>query len=161
MSQNPFYIFRRPNGKLGLRRIGRNGEQIESTVRIVRCFPWSFPDHFISIRDEKGAELYLFESLEVIADEKIRALIRDEIGERMFLPEITSIQEIVDEIDLFRWLVKTRSGARIFYTQRREIPREVPGGGVVVKDISGDRYFIPNIDELDTRSRNWLWLYLD
>lgn len=161
MDAKKLKLFRRKDGRPGIRDEKTNGDPGAGALEVVRCFPWSRPDQYISVRDRKGREICLIRALDEVVDIETRALILDEIGERAFIPEIQRIDYIADEIDLFKWKVQTGSGERIFFTRRREIPREVPGGSVILKDISGDRYIITRLDDLDERSRNWLWLYLD
>ncbi|MFQ5628768.1 MAG: DUF1854 domain-containing protein [bacterium] len=161
MQVNELTIYRRNDGRLGVKSVDDNGEATDTPVKAVRCFPWSLPDRYISIVDKKNNELFLIENLESLADEQTKQLLRNEISERTYLPQILQIRTIDDEIDLFKWHVQTNAGERVFFTRRREIPREVAGGQVVLRDISGDRYVIENIDALDEKSRNWLWLYLD
>jgi len=160
MSQLPL-IYRRADGRLGANVLRQDGKEEEIVLQVVRCFPWSTPDSYISLRDDQGKEVYLLSSLYELEDPKIRHLVETELHDRTYIPRILHINAIVDEIDLFRWNVKTDAGNRLFYTRRREIPRETKHGGVIVKDISGDRYLIPAVSKLDAKSRNWLWLYLD
>jgi hypothetical protein len=161
MQENELTIYRRKDGRVGVVHAGENGEEKDTPVKVVRCFPWSLPSRYISLVDDKRNEIMLIENLESLADEETKQMLREEIAERTYLPQILQIHAIEDEIDLFRWRVKTNAGERVFFTRRQEIPREVAGGQVVLKDISGDRYVIERIDALDEKSRNWLWLYLD
>ena len=154
-------LYRRADGRLGAYVRCKDGKEEKIALQVVRCFPWSTPDAYISLRDEAGKEIYLLSSLYELEDPKIRSIVESELLQRTYIPRIQHIRAIVDEIDLFRWDVKTDAGRRVFYTRRREIPRELGDGGVMIKDISGDRYLIPEVARLDARSRNWLWLYLD
>lgn len=161
MNDRQIKLFRRKDGRLVVRMTDEASVSADTPVKAVRCFPWSLPNRYISILDDKQNELFLIEDLDVLEDEASRTLLIDEIAERNYLPQILKIHAIEDEIDLFKWRVATKSGERAFFTRRREIPREVAGGQVVLKDISGDRYVIESIEALDEKSRNWLWLYLD
>lgn len=161
MQMNTIKLRRRSDGRLTLMPADESNGATATPVKVVRCFPWSLPTRYISILDDKNKELFLLENLEALEDKVSRELLVNEISERTYLPQIQKIDAIEDEIDLFKWRVQTKSGERAFFTRRREIPREVAGGQVVLKDISGDRYVIESIDALDEKSRNWLWLYLD
>ena len=154
-------LYRRNDGRLMTKMTEADGSVEEKSVRIVRCFPWTARSHYLSLRDDSGKELYFVENLEVLDDPKVRSLISEEIEERTYIPHIRKIDAIDREGDLFRWNVQSDAGKRIFYTNRNAIPRELPSGGIIMKDISGDRYLIPDVGSLDYRSRNWLWLYLD
>ncbi len=154
-------LYRNKTGHLATKIPDDHGGLKEIVLFVAKCFPWSQPDGFISLRDKKGREIAFVERLDEFGDEQTRRLIEEELQERLFLPRIEKIDALDDQIDLFRWKVKTDAGARIFYTRRREIPRELSIGGVIIKDIAGDCYYIPEPENLDSRSRELLWMYLD
>ncbi|MDQ7053986.1 MAG: DUF1854 domain-containing protein [candidate division KSB1 bacterium] len=60
----------------------------------------------------------------------------------------------------FGWKVKTDAGAR-FFTPDGGKSRASCQRAVIIKDIAGDRYYIPEPENLDSRSRELLWMYLD
>ena len=90
-----------------------------------------------------------------------RELIEDELAERNFLPRITGIEAITNEIELFHWKVITAAGPRSFLTRRSDHPRKLANGDVLIKDVSNDLYLIPNPKGLDAKSLKLLWVYLD
>ncbi len=38
---------------------------------------------------------------------------------------------------------------------------EVPGGGIVIRDVAGDLYHVADPEKLDAKSRTWLWAFVD
>jgi hypothetical protein len=38
---------------------------------------------------------------------------------------------------------------------------DVPGGGIVIRDVAGDLYHVAEPEKLDRRSRTWLWAFVD
>lgn len=150
-------LVRRADGRLVLRRENSEGE---TPVQAACCFPWTHPHEFISLRDDKGKEQLLIEDLRHVAS-PARELIEDELAERNFLPRITGIEAITDEMELFHWKVTTAAGPRSFLTRRSDHPRKLANGDVLIKDVSNDLYLIPNPKELDPKSLKLLWVYLD
>jgi hypothetical protein len=150
-------LTRRADGRLVLRRENADGE---TPVQVACCFPWTHPREFISLRDDKGKEQLLIDDLQQVAA-PARALIEDELAERNFLPRITGIEAITDEIELFHWKVITAAGPRSFLTRRSDHPRKLANGDVLIKDVSNDLYLIPNPKGLDAKSLKLLWVYLD
>ncbi|MGH7602095.1 MAG: DUF1854 domain-containing protein, partial [bacterium] len=150
-------LHRRADGRLVLRR--ENGES-ETPVQVACCFPWTHPRQFISLRDDKGKEQMLIDDLQLV-ETPARELIEDELAERNFLPRLTGIQAITDEIELFHWQVTTAAGPRSFLTRRSDHPRKLANGDVLIKDVSNDLYLIPNPKGLDPKSLKLLWAYLD
>ena len=78
-----------------------------------------------------------------------------------FVLEIQSIESVEQEFDLRNWKVITPPGPRTFPTRLADWPRQLPGGGLLIRDISGDLYCIPQPDQLDQKNRKILWTYAD
>jgi hypothetical protein len=152
-------LYRRSDGRLVLRH-DSDGMPSETPVHAVCCFPWAQPSRWVSIRDDKGKELALLETLDQVA-ESIRGLIVAELSQRFFMPEIVAIQAITDETELFHWRVTTNAGPRVFLTQRGEPPRTLSNDMVLVKDVANDLYLIRDVETLDARSRKIIWAHLD
>jgi hypothetical protein len=150
-------LVRRADGRLVLRRENGDGE---TPVQAACCFPWTHPHEFISLRDDKGKEQLLIEDLQQV-ESPARELIEEELAERNFLPRVTGIEAITDEMELFHWKVITAAGPRRFLTRRSDHPRKLANGDVLIKDVSNDLYLIPNPKGLDPKSLKLLWVYLD
>ena len=75
--------------------------------------------------------------------------------------EIRKIRRLWQDIELRVWEVETKAGDRKFQTELDAWPEPVPGGGWIVRDITGDLYRIPRPEELDQTSRTLLWAFLD
>ncbi|KAA3612573.1 MAG: DUF1854 domain-containing protein [Calditrichaeota bacterium] len=150
-----------PDGKAGIRRKRKDGQQEDVHARIVRCFPWQHQSRFISIRDPKGKEVALLESLDQIDDAEIRNMLAMEMEAINYVPQILQIESIHDEAQLYNWKVVTTAGKRQFFMRRNESPRQLANEGLLMKDISGDRYFIKSLEDLDRESKDKLWIYLD
>lgn len=160
VDKSSWNLFRRADGRLVLRREDGKGETTETPVQVACCFPWSHPFEFISLRDDKGHEQKLIPHLQQIAA-PARELIENELAQRNFMPRITGIEAITDEIELFHWKVITNVGSRHFLTRRSDHPRKLVNGDVLIKDVSNDLYLIPNPKSLDAQSLKLLWVYLD
>lgn len=146
---------RRPDGRLALTR----GEATH-IVSARRCFPWTEPLRYISLRDADDVEIELVSSPAALDAESRRAL-EEVLAEAGFVLTITGIVSIADEFELRLWRVQTSQGARSFQTARDEWPREVPGGGLLVRDVAGDLYHIPAPEQLDAASQKRLWAFVD
>lgn len=66
-----------------------------------------------------------------------------------------------EEIEIRSFRVRTAQGERRFQTLPDEWPREMPGGGLLIKDVAGDLYLVPRPESLDASSRKLLWAFLD
>ncbi len=134
------------------------GEAI--AVRVCRCFPWSAPKRFISLRDFDDEEVALIGELDEL-DPASRKTLEEGLLEAGFVLRVEQILEIEEEIEIRTWAVRTAQGPRSFQTPRDEWPREVPGGGLLIRDVAGDLYHIERPDELDPASKRHLWAFVD
>ncbi|MAE96201.1 MAG: hypothetical protein CL910_16225 [Deltaproteobacteria bacterium] len=156
---------RRPNAGLELWR-GSDGQLWARTadrtaaVRPVRCFPWSEPTRFVSLRDGDEDEVALVRDLAELPHTAQRAL-GSALLEAGFVLAIDAVLEVDEEIEIRTFRVRTGQGERRFQTLRDEWPREMPGGGILIKDVAGDLYLVPSPGNLDARSRRLLWAFLD
>ena len=129
-------------------------------VRVHRCFPWSEPDRFLSLRDSENEEFALVASLDELAPDSRRVL-EWALVEAGFVLEVTAITDVDEEVEIRNWKVETRQGPRSFQTRLDDWPMEVPGGGIVIRDVAGDLYHVANPREMDAQSRKWLWAFVD
>lgn len=152
-------------GGLILRRRGdgqlwaeTNGQ--EHPVRVHRCFPWSEPDQFLSLRDAENREVAMVTRLDELEAESREALARA-LVEAGFVLKVTRIADVDEEVEVRSWKVETEQGPRSFQTRLDDWPWEVPGGGIVIRDVSGDLYHVASPETLDEKSRRWLWAFVD
>ena len=129
-------------------------------VRLTRCFPWSAPERFVSLRDFDDEEVALVRSPAEL-DPPSRKVLEEGLAEAGFVLEVTRIDEVAEEIEIRTWKVQTVQGARSFQTPRDEWPREVPGGGLLIRDVAGDLFHIAEPDGLDRESQRHLWAFVD
>ena len=137
----------------------RRGE-IARPVRVTRCFPWSEPSRYLSLRDGDDDEVALIHDLGELGPDSRHAL-AESLIEAGFVLQVEGVEEVEEEIEIRTFRVRTRQGVRSFQTLRDEWPRQMPGGGVLIRDVVGDLYFISNPASLDEKSRKLLWPFLD
>ena len=132
----------------------------ECPVRVLRCFPWSEPTRFISLRDVDNQEVALVHRFADL-DGPSREVLSEALAEAGFVLRIERIDAVEEEIEIRSWKVRTPHGARSFQTLRDEWPREMPGGGLLIEDVAGDLFYIEDPQALDAASRELLWAFLD
>jgi hypothetical protein len=137
----------------------RVGER-ECPVWVRRCFPWAAPGEWVSLRDRDEDEVALVRELGELDDES-RAALERALGEAGFVVEVTGVEHVEDEIEIRTFRVRTEHGVRSFQTLRDEWPQEMPGGGLLIKDVAGDLYRVPAPEALDRRSRKKLVAFID
>ena len=148
-------VGRAPDGQLAASKDG-----VTTTVRVCRCFPWSEPAKFISLRDEKDNEVALIEKLSDL-DPESRGIVEVALAEAGFVLEVVRIDEAEEVFEIRAWKVQTKQGARTFQTALDEWPREIASGGYLIRDISGDLFHIAQPEEMDEKSQKILWALVD
>ena len=148
-------IERRADGRLWAVREGA-----ERAVWVRRCFPWSEPARFVSLRDDDEKEFALVpEPAEL--DPASRRALEEALVAAGFVFEITRVTAIEEEVEIRNWRVETRQGARSFQTHLDAWPRLLPHGGLLVRDVAGDLYHVTDPAALDETSRALLWAFVD
>ena len=128
-------------------------------VRVHRCFPWSEPDRFLSLRDEEDREVAMVSHMDEL-EQASREALAASLLEAGFVLRVDRILDVDEEVEIRNWRVVTRQGPRCFQTRLDDWPWEVPGGGIVIRDVSGDLYHVADPDSLDEQSREWLWAFV-
>lgn len=146
MPQQPT-LHRAENGRLLLER-----DDGRVPVEIRRCFPWAEPNRWLSLRDKEGVELSMVRDLGEL-DPASRALMEEELRDSGHTFEITGVRVCRKELELRCWEVDTAQGPRAFQTELDEWPRSLPNGGILIRDICGDLYTIPDPSKLAPAGR--------
>lgn len=125
-------------------------------VRAVRAFPLTELNEYISLLDAiSGREIGMIRTLKEL-DAKTRQLIQAELNRRYFIPKIVRIIEAKKEFGTVYWDVDTDRGNRQFVMRGiRDSIHEIEPGRYLVNDIDGNRFEVPQLDDLDNRSQSW------
>ena len=150
-------LWRGPDGRLWGRS---DAEPTPRAVRVCRLFPWSEPDEYVSLRDADDEELALVPGPSHL-DPESRDALEVSLAEAGFVMEIEAIVSVEEEIEIRTFEVETAQGPRIFQTERDEWPRELAGGGLLIRDVAGDLYAVRHPERLDPASLKLLWVFLD
>jgi len=134
-----------------LKLIIKNKEEY-TRVKIIQSFPFSTPYRFIAFRDQDNHEIGILEDATSL-DRRSRKVLEDELKKSYFIPKIRQINDIDEDFGVPKWDVETDRGPRRFELKSREDAHSVGGGRVVIKDIDGNKYEIPNRYTLDRQSQ--------
>lgn len=138
------------------------GEKEYSRVGVYLTFPLTMPEEYISIReaDEKAKEIGIIEKLSQL-DKEQQDMIREQIKLRYFMPTITKVLDIKDEYGYAYWNVTTTFGACRFTTRMSGDAVILLGESrLMVTDIDGNRYEIPDFYQLSVTERKKLDLFI-
>lgn len=132
----------------------------ERAVWVRRCFPWSEPTRFVSLRDHEKNEFALISDIAEL-DDPSRDALEGALVEAGFVLDVERVLMVKEEIEIRLWRVQTAQGERSFQTRLDEWPREVPGGGFIIRDVAGDLYHVADPEALDAASRELLWAFVE
>jgi len=135
-------------------------EQRADAVSVRRLFPWSLRNGHVSLRDRGNGEVALVAEASGL-DAASRAALEDALVVADFVLEITRVVDVEEEVEIRVWQVETQQGPRTFQTRLDDWPREIPRGGVLIRDVAGDLYHVSDPMGLDKRSQELLWAFVD
>ena len=96
----------------------------------------------------------------MLAPESRHALERT-LAEAGFVLEVARVVSIDEEVEIRQWTVDTAHGRRSFQTHLDDWPRALPLGGLLIRDVPGDLYRLAAPAQMDKRSRELLWAFVD
>ena len=129
-------------------------------VKLRRCFPWTFPERYISLQTDENEEL-AFVSDPKELDAASQAALSQALSEAGFVFLIQRVHSVEEDFELRCFKVETPQGPRAFQTALDSWPRETPDGGLLIEDVAGDVFRIEDPSTLDPRSRELLWELVD
>ena len=148
---------------LSLKTKNENGEEETKEydrVFLHRAFPFDHPEDYISVQDADKNEIGMISSLSIFPEES-GALLRAELARKYYAPQISAILSLRDRYG-YAYLSAASDAGEITFTLRdaaRSILK-VDEKRVVITDIDGNRYEIPDVEKLDRKSFKKIELYL-
>lgn len=125
-------------------------------VALARLFPLSEPEAWISVVGKEDKEIGVFKTLHGMPHASL-SCVRAELHRRYLVPEIRRIIAVKNRFHLVEWTVETNRGEMAFLTNmpHEQIkPELLPR--VMLADVEGNRFDIPDINALDPESRTML-----
>ena len=150
-------LLREPAWKL---RLTIDGDRSYLTVKIARAAPLSLPDRYICFLDGKDEMICTVDDIQQIG-EAYRPLIEEELDMRYVTARIKAILGIRSEFGAFYWDVDTDRGRRDFVAKDiGENAHWLNERRLLIMDVDGNRFAIPDVARLDKKSVRLLDLVL-
>lgn len=131
------------------------GEIWSEGVRPVQPFPLTAPGCCVLVRDEDGREMGVVEDVEQLEDESKEEVHR-ELENEYFTSRVVAISSVRSRHGVTTWDLVTERGNRQIHVKDRTDIRKLPEGRIVLTDVHGMKFDIPDIAQLDRRSRAFL-----
>lgn len=150
-------IYRNRAGQLVAELVGNQDPVTD--IRVSRCFPRSFPEGYIAICDRDGKEIALLRHPEEIDPHSLR-VVEEELRDKVFIPKIQRLLSKEHEFGVTSITAETDRGLVTFQIRSRDdvyVPSLLE---VQFRDADGNVYHVPDIRQLDPRSRKLLEEYI-
>ncbi len=153
-------------GMISLTVQGENGEESFERVIVLRSFPVTAPNEFLSVHEPdtrkkgRGAEIGMIRYLKDFDDET-RALINAELDLRYFTPVIQKILSVKDKFGYSYWEAETTAGKVSFVLNNpfSQI-RVLEDMRIYISDMDGNSFVIPDPSKLDRSSYRRIEVYI-
>lgn len=150
---------RTPGGFVALEYDGRSYDR----VGVFRTFPFTDPDHYISIResDEKAREIGVIQDLRADITAEEADILTEQMELRYFTPVIRRIHDIKEEYGYAYFHVTTGFGECKFTTQMSSgSVVHLSEDRILITDLDGNRYEIPDVNQLPAGELKKLDLFI-
>ena len=129
-------------------------------VKIVRAAPLSHPNRYICILDAKDEEICMIDDLKAL-DPGMREIVDEELDRRYLTAVIEQVTSLRNEFGTSYWDVKTDRGEREFVVQNASENAQWLGDHrLLLIDVDGNRFEIPDLNSLDKKSMGLVELVL-
>ena len=149
-------ISRNEAGQLTVWLRGKDDPVIDA--RVIRCFPWSTPDSYLSIHNADGKEAAMLKSLDDL-DGASREVVEEELRDKVFNPKILRILDFKEEFSITSVTAETDRGKVTFQIRNRDDVRVLTASRALFRDVDGNTYELADIALLDRRARRHLEKY--
>lgn len=160
------HFTRSQGGMISLELDGPEGHETFERVIVLRSFPVTAPDEFLSVREPstkrkgRGAELGMIRRLSDF-DADTQALINEEMALRYFTPEIKKILSVKEKFGYSYWEAETTAGKVSFILNNPfGCIRVLEDRRVYISDMDGNSFVILRPEELDRASYRRIEIYM-
>ena len=131
-----------------------DGEPIVAAT-LAKCFPWTLPESYISVRTAEGREIALLRSLDEL-DPGSRDVVDAELRDKNFNPKILRILRYDHEFGISSISAETDRGGAVFQFRGREDVQFLSPTRILFRDVDGNTYEVPDTAALDPASKRHL-----
>ena len=141
-------------------RLTVDGEVSYLDVEVIRLFPLSEPERYLSVRGNDKQEICVIRRLADL-DPENRRLVLQELERRYLMPIVKSVVNVKERFGVAEWEVETNRGRRTFAMRNlHESIIQLSPDRCLLSDVDGNRYDVRDLRQLDAASRDYLWRYL-
>lgn len=144
------------NGFLVMEYRGEN----KGRVKLIRSYPYSYSDEYICIHNLEDSEIGIVKDLKELDTDSQNAAAK-ELETRYYCPRITSVKSIKERMGHFYFETVVDGKEKNFTV--RDLTRNLRFADdkqLLIFDIDGNRYIIPDCEKIERKSKRLLEPYL-
>jgi len=144
------------NGFLVLSVDGEN----KGRVKLIRSYPYSLTDEYICVHDIDDNEIGIVRDLKDL-DEESKNSANKELQNRYYCPTVTAVKSIKERMGHFYFETVIDGKDKSFTV--RDLTRNLRFANentLLIFDVDGNRYIIPDHEKIEQKSRRLLEPYL-
>ncbi len=129
-------------------------------VKLIRTYPYTLTDEYICVHDLDDKEIGIIRNLNDL-DENSSQNAKKELENRYYCPTVTSIKSVKERMGHFYFQTVVDGKEKNFTV--RDITRNMrfaTGDTLLIFDMDGNRYVIPNFEKTEPKSKRLLEPYL-
>ena len=129
-------------------------------VKLIRSYPYSLKDEYICVHDIEDNEIGIIRDLKELSKDSLEAASK-ELQSRYYCPTVTSVKSIKERMGHFYFDVVIDGRDKSFTV--RDLTRNLRSAKdniLLIFDVDGNRYIIPDQEKIEQKSRRLLEPYL-
>lgn len=134
-----------------------DGYEDKGIVTLRRMFPFDEPYTMISVLDEREEEIGIIRDINEFSSADF---LKEELEKIYFMPIIKSIRSMKERFGYSNFKTVTDRGNLEFTVNDIYKSMLKKGAGVIITDVDGNRYAIPDVSALDKKSYRMIELYM-
>lgn len=153
MTPETLNLFYYPKDRL---RLTIGDDRSYHTVKPIWAAPLSRPETYLSLLDGKGQEIATLPDPNVLPPESLAAA-REELRRRYLTATVSAVTHAKQEFGATYWSLQTDRGPRECVTQNlQENAIWLSPSHLLLLDVDGNRFELPNIAQMDEQSRRYI-----
>ena len=144
------------NGFLVLSIDGEN----KGRVKLIRTYPYTLTDEYICVHDLEDKEIGIIRNLNDL-DDASRENAQKELSNRYYCPTVSTVKKVRERMGNFYFETVIDNNPKNFTV--RDITKNLRFASentLLIFDMDGNRYIIPDFDKIEEKSRRLLEPYL-
>ena len=134
--------------------------EAKGRVKLIKTYPYSLSDEYICVHDLEDNEIGIIRNLNDLSPSSGEAAKR-ELSNRYYCPTVTAVKSIKERMGHFYFETVVDGKDKSFTV--RDITRNLRHASdeaLLIFDMDGNRYIIPDLEKIEPKSRRLLEPYL-